>query len=248
VGQGTERIEEGLRERWSEVTVERFDRDSLRAPAKLHAALDRATRGEARILIGTQMLTKGHHFPAVTLVGVLNADQSLFSTDFRAAERLAQTLVQVAGRAGREQRRGEVLIQSEYPDHPLLQTLLASGYAGFAAAALAEREVARWPPYGRLALLRASGTGPDEAIDFLRAARAAAAGPLTGAPRSLRLLGPAPAAMLRRAGRYHAQLLVECDERPALHRFLDAWLPLLDALPTARALRWALDVDPLEVF
>ncbi|MET0292275.1 MAG: primosomal protein N', partial [Steroidobacteraceae bacterium] len=212
VGQGTERVEEALRERYPDVAVERFDRDSLRAPARLHAALDRATRGESRLLIGTQMLTKGHHFPHVTLVGVLNADQSLFSTDFRAAERLAQTIVQVAGRAGREQRRGEVLIQSEYPDHPLLQTLLASGYAGFAAAALEERDIAKWPPFGRLALLRASGLGAEDAIAFLQAARAAAAPALVDAPRSLRLRGPAPAARLRRAGRFHAQLLVESGD------------------------------------
>ncbi len=112
--------------------------------------------GEARILVGTQMVTKGHHFPGIALAVVLNADQGLFSTDFRAAERLAQTIVQVAGRAGREHARGEVLIQTEYPDHPLLQSLLAGGYEGFAAEGLREREAARWPPFGRLALLRAS--------------------------------------------------------------------------------------------
>jgi primosomal protein N' (replication factor Y) len=243
VGQGTERVEEALRERCPAVTLERFDRDVLRAPTKLHAALDRATRGEARILIGTQMLTKGHHFPGVTLVGVLNADQSLFSTDFRAAERLAQTIVQVAGRAGREQRRGEVLIQSEYPDHPLLTTLLESGYAGFAAAALVERQAAGWPPFARLALLRASGTAATEALEFLRAARAAAP-----AVPGVRLLGPVPAAMLRRAGRFHAQLLAESAGRPQLHRFLDAWLVCIEALAPPRSLRWSLDVDPLEVF
>jgi len=243
VGQGTERVEEALRERWPAVTVERFDRDSLRAPSRLHAALDRAARGEARILVGTQMLTKGHHFPSVTLVGVLNADQSLFSTDFRAPERLAQTLVQVAGRAGREQRRGEVLIQSEYPDHPLLQTLLAEGYAGFAAAALEERQVAHWPPFGRLALLRASGTQAEAPLDFLRAARR-----LAGTPAGVDVRLPGPAAMQRRAGRHHAQLLVESAERPALHRFLESWLPQVEALPAPRDLRWSLDVDPLEVF
>jgi primosomal protein N' (replication factor Y) len=130
LGHGTERVEETLAQRFPAFAIERFDRDALRQQQQLEGAIDRVHSGSARILVGTQMLTKGHHFPGVTLVGVLNADQSLFSTDFRAAERLAQTIVQVAGRAGRAERPGEVLIQSEYPDHPLLTTLLESGYAG----------------------------------------------------------------------------------------------------------------------
>jgi primosomal protein N' (replication factor Y) len=136
-----------------------------------------------------------------------------------------------------------VLIQSEYPDHPLLQTLLTEGYAGFAGAALQEREIAHWPPYTRLALLRASGLTATEPLEFLRAARR-----LAGDPRGVAVRLPGPAAMQRRAGRHHAQLLVESAERPALHRFLDAWLPEVEALQTPRELRWSLDVDPLEVF
>jgi primosomal protein N' (replication factor Y) len=215
----------------------------VRQASDLEAAIDRVTSGEARILVGTQMLTKGHHFPDVTLVGVLNADQSLFSTDFRAAERLAQTIVQVAGRAGRAARPGEVLIQSEFPQHPLLQALLGEGYGGFARQALTERAAARWPPYGRLALLRASGVAPEAATAFLTEARR-----LADPPAGVALRGPVPAAMVRRAGRHHAQLLVESAERPVLQRFLAAWLPQVEQLPSARGLRWALDVDPLEVF
>jgi primosomal protein N' (replication factor Y) len=244
LGHGTERVEETLAERFPGVAVERFDRDVLRTAGSLEAAIDRVTAGTARILVGTQMLTKGHHFPDVTLVGVLNADQSLFSTDFRAGERLAQTLVQVAGRAGRADRPGEVLIQSQYPDHPLLQLLVTQGYAAFAASALPERAVAHWPPFGRLALLRASSTQPEGALKFLRAA-AAEAGAL---PRSLQLRGPVPAAMLRRAGRYHAQLLVEGSQRAPLQQFLSGWLPRVEALRAPGGLRWSLDVDPLEVF
>jgi primosomal protein N' (replication factor Y) len=225
------------------VPIARFDRDSLRDAADLEAAIDRVTSGEARILVGTQMLTKGHHFPDVTLVAVLNADQSLFSTDFRAAERLAQTIVQVAGRAGRAARAGEVLIQTEYPAHPLLQGLLAEGYGGFARTALVERAAAGWPPYGRLALLRASGVKPLAAIEFLTQARR-----LMPAPAGVKLQGPVPAAMVRRAGRHHAQLLIESAERPLLQRFLTAWLPQVEQLESGRALRWGLDVDPLEVF
>jgi primosomal protein N' (replication factor Y) len=188
------------------------------------------------------MIAKGHDFPDVTLVVVLNADQGLFSTDFRAAERLAQTIVQVAGRAGRGDRRGEVLIQTEYPEHPLLRGLLEGGYEAFASAALAERESAAWPPFARLAALRASALQADWATDFLAAARRAA-------PKAnVRLLGPAPAAMAKRAGRFHAQLLIESGERAALHRFLDRWVPAVEALPEVRRVRWALDVDPLELF
>ena len=196
------------------------------------------------ILVGTQMVTKGHDFPNVTLVVVLNADQGLFSTDFRAPERLAQTIVQVAGRAGRGTRPGEVLIQSEFPEHPLLQNLLAQGYDGFARAALEERAQAAWPPFSRLAALRDSAASAADALGFLQEARRLAG----AAPRGVRLLGPVPAALAKRAGRYHAQLLIEGSERARLHAFLDAWLPQVEELRSGRALRWSLDVDPLELY
>jgi primosomal protein N' (replication factor Y) len=243
VGQGTERVEESLQATFKDVAIARLDRDVVRRQEELEDVVGRVASGAARILVGTQMVTKGHDFPNVTLVVVLNADQGLFSTDFRAAERLAQTIVQVAGRAGRGERAGEVLIQTEYPEHPLLTSLLAEGYEGFATAALAERRAAAWPPFSRLAALRASGTHAEAAVDFLAAARRCAV-----PPSGLRLLGPAPAAMARRAGRHHAQLLVESVERGVLHRFLDSWLLAVEALPEARRVRWALDVDPLELF
>jgi primosomal protein N' (replication factor Y) len=250
VGQGTERVEESLAEMFPRAPIARLDRDVVRDAIELEAVVDRVASGAARILVGTQMVTKGHDFPNVTLVVVLNADQGLFSTDFRAAERLAQTVVQVAGRAGRAQRPGEVLIQTEYPEHPLLTQLLASGYDGFAAAALAERRAAGWPPFARLAALRASAPEAVQAMAFLRAARAVGQGTdaLVPAPASVRLLGPAPAAMARRAGRHHAQLLLESADRGALHRFLGQWIPQVAALPEARRVRWDLDVDPLELF
>ena len=242
VGQGTERIEETLAGIFPNAPLARLDRDVVRHHADLTAVVARVESGEARILVGTQMVTKGHDFPDVSLVVVLNADQGLFSTDFRAAERLAQTIVQVAGRAGRAQRRGEVLIQTEYPEHPLLRSLLAKGYDGFAVAALAEREQAAWPPYARLAALRASGTTPTAASEFLSAARRSAP-----TMRAVKLLGPAPSAMAKRAARWHAQLLVECATRGPLHAFLDAWLPRVAELPDARRVRWVIDVDPLEI-
>jgi primosomal protein N' (replication factor Y) len=243
VGQGTERVEETLVTLFPDVPLARLDRDVARRNADVHAVVERVASGEARILVGTQMITKGHHFPEVTLAVVLNADQGLFSTDFRAAERLAQTIVQVAGRAGRGDRPGEVLIQTEYPAHPLLTSLLERGYDGFAATALAERRAAGWPPFSRLAALRASGRTLAEVMAFLDAARATA-----GRPHGVRLLGPAPAAMARRAGRFHAQLLAESADRTALHRFLSSWITAVEALPDARRVRFALDVDPLELF
>ena len=243
VGQGTERLEEALAQRFPGVPCVRLDRDVVRRRGDLEAAVQRIASGEGRILVGTQMVTKGHDFPNVTLVVVLNADQGLFSTDFRAPERLAQTIVQVAGRAGRGTRPGEVLIQTEFPDHPLLTGLLQEGYEGFARTALTERRQAAWPPFSRLAAVRDSARTAQSALDFLTDARALADG-----ARGVRLLGPVPAAMAKRAGRHHAQLLIESPERTALHRFLEAWLPLLAALPSARRVRWALDVDPMELF
>jgi primosomal protein N' (replication factor Y) len=209
----------------------------------METAVQRMASGEGRILVGTQMVTKGHDFPNVTLVVVLNADQGLFSTDFRASERLAQTIVQVSGRSGRGEKPGEVLIQTEFPDHPLLRNLLTEGYDGFALTALTEREEAAWPPYSRLAAVRDSSLNADHALAFLTEARQ-----LARPPRAVQLRGPVPAAMHKRARRYHAQLLVESPDRTALHRFLDAWLPKIEALPSARRVVWNLDVDPIELF
>jgi len=242
VGQGTERIEETLQQLFPAERLVRLDRDTAANAAQLEQRMRAVRDGEARILIGTQIVTKGHHFPGIALAVVLNADQGLFSTDFRAAERLAQSIVQVAGRAGRERARGEVLIQTEYPEHPLLQSLLSGGYEGFADAGLRERAAAGWPPFGRLALLRASALSAEAALEFLAAARAAAP-----AAAGVRLLGPVAASMARRAGRHYAQLLLESRERGALHRLLDQWLPHVAALPQARRVRYALDVDPLDI-
>ena len=243
VGQGTERVEETLTSLFPAMPIVRLDRDVVRKRGDLESVVSRIASGEARILVGTQMVTKGHDFPSVTLVVVLNADQGLFSTDFRAPERVAQTIIQVAGRAGRGDRPGEVMIQTEYPGHPLLRSLLEEGYDGFARTALAERAAAGWPPFAHVAALRASASTLAAATDFLREARA-----LARLPRGLKLLGPAPAAMTKRAARYHAQVLLESPERAPLHRALSAWLPAIEGLKHSRDLRWSLDVDPLELF
>ncbi|MDE2089880.1 MAG: primosomal protein N', partial [Gammaproteobacteria bacterium] len=244
LGLGTERIEQALRERYAGVGIVRIDRDSTRRKGALQSLLDSVHAGEARILIGTQMLTKGHHFPEVTLVGVLDADQGLFGADFRAGERMAQLIVQVAGRAGRADKPGRVLIQTHHPDHPLLRTLITQGYHAFAAAAMDERRAAGWPPYSSLALLRAEAAAPQAPQDFLTQARAAAQ---QAGVNGVQVLGPVPAPLERRAGRYRAHLLLQAAQRADLQRLLETWVTQLETLKAARRVRWSLDVDPVEM-
>lgn len=244
VGQGTERVEDLLRDQFPEVPLARLDRDAVRRKGDMQSILARVASGAARILVGTQMLAKGHDFPDVTLVVIVNADQGLFSADFRASERLAQTIVQVAGRAGRASRPGEVLVQTEFPEHPLLRKLLDSGYDGFAAAALEERAQAHWPPFSRLALVRADARDASAPLEFLTAARALAS---RHSREAVQLFGPVPASMARRAGRHHAQLLVQSRSRAALQRFLAGWVTAIESLKPRHGLHWSLDVDPQDL-
>jgi primosomal protein N' (replication factor Y) len=244
LGQGTERVEETLARLFPHAPLARLDRDTAGARGAVQDVLGRVHSGEARILIGTQMLTKGHHFPEVSLVVILDADQGLFASDFRASERLAQTITQVAGRAGRGTRAGEVLIQTQFPEHPLLVRLIMEGYDGFAAGALKERREAGWPPYSRLAMLRAEAKNALRLDDFLQSA--AACSRSAGEP-SIKVLGPASAVIARRADHYRAHLLIESPGRASLQRFLAAWLPQVERLPAPPGLRWSIDVDPLEV-
>ena len=245
VGQGTERVESYLAERFPSFQIARIDRDSVRRKGELEARLAEVRSGHTRILVGTQMLTKGHDFPDVTLVGILNADQGLFGTDLRSNERLAQTIIQVAGRAGRAARPGEVLIQTAFPAHPLLQRLIREGYQSFAEAALEERRDAGWPPFSSLALLRAEASQRTPPMQFLTRARQAAE---RLQATEVQLLGPAAAPMERRAGRYRAQLLLQAPTRRALQGLLADWAPELERLPGVRRVRWSLDVDPTELF
>ncbi|HVC37424.1 MAG TPA: primosomal protein N' [Gammaproteobacteria bacterium] len=244
-GQGTERIERALERLFPDIGIARMDRDSTRRKGSLEGLLDAVRSGAYRILVGTQMLAKGHDFPKVTLVGILDADQGLFGVDFRASERMAQLIVQVAGRAGRAERPGEVLIQTCHPVHPLLTHLVREGYASFAIAALAERRVTGLPPCAAMALLRAEAAAATAPRVFLEAAKSVLA-PHCG--RQVQLLGPVPAPMERRAGRYRAQLLLLASQRALLQQALATALPALDALKEARRVRWSLDVDPAETY
>ncbi len=244
-GQGTERIERALERLFPNIGIARLDRDSTRRKGSLENLLDAVRSGETRILVGTQMLAKGHDFPNVTLVGILDADQGLFGVDFRASERMAQLIMQVAGRAGRAERPGEVLIQTHHPDHPLLTHLVREGYASFAAAALSERRVAGLPPYAAMALLRAEAVSASPPQAFLEAAKSALA-PHCGT--QVQILGPTPAPMERRAGRYRAQLMLLASQRAMLQQALATALPNLGTLKPARGVRWSLDVDPADLF
>jgi len=245
VGQGTERLEQALTREFPGHALERIDRDTTRRRGEIERRLDRVRSGEARLLLGTQMLTKGHDFPGVTLVGIVDVDQGLFGTDFRSAERLAQTFIQVAGRAGRADRPGEVWLQTLFPDHPLLRVLLSRGYSAFATLALQERQQAGWPPWSALALVRAEATERATVFAFLEAAAALAR---AGAPAGLKVLGPASAPMERRAGRYRGQLLLQAPARRDLQRYLPGFRAGIAALPAQRRVRWSLDVDPAELF
>ncbi|WP_374476799.1 primosomal protein N' [Zoogloea sp.] len=244
-GRGTQRLEETLGQRFPDARVLRVDRDAARTRSQWDALLDQIGRGDADILVGTQMMAKGHDFPRLTFVGVLNADSSLFAADFRAPERLFQQLMQVGGRAGRGELPGEVMIQTQYPDHPLYKCLEAHDFARYAALQLAERKQARFPPYAANALLFATAPEVAIAIDWLKEARAIAA-PLAQA-FGVQVFDPVPMRMVRLARRERAQLLVEAAARPALQAFLTEWSRHLWGLRPPRELRWHLDVDPAEV-
>ncbi|MBA1273777.1 primosomal protein N' [Stutzerimonas azotifigens] len=249
VGAGTERAEERLAVLFPDYPVLRIDRDSTARKGAMDQLLGTINRGEPCLLVGTQMLAKGHHFPRVTLVAILDADGGLFSADFRASERMAQLILQVAGRAGRAEEPGQVIIQTHLADHPLLVQLTEQGYFAFAEQALSERRAAGLPPFSHLALLRAEAHKPGQAEAFLDDACAEAEG-LLGALLlgGVELLGPVPAPMERRAGRFRAQLLLQASARAPLHRLMAAWLPLLEQLPDSRTVRWSLDVDPIDLF
>jgi len=247
VGSGTQRVESVLQERFPEARILRVDRDSTRNKRAWQTMREQIHANEVDILVGTQMLAKGHDFPALTLVGVLNPDSALYSSDFRAAEKLFAQLVQVAGRAGRADKPGEVIIQTAFPDHPLFRCLQTHDFEGWAASQLAERQMAGFPPFVYQAMLRAEGEREKEVYAFLNQARTAAVALNEALETSgkMEILGVVPAALPRRANHVRAQLLIQAATRKGLQQFLRIWQPELDALP-AQKLRCSLDVDPLE--
>lgn len=249
-GQGTERLEEALIARYPEVPVLRVDRDSTRRRNAFDKLLDRLANGEPAILVGTQMLAKGHDLPNLTTVAIVGVDEGLHSIDFHAGERLAQLVVQVAGRAGRAEKPGAVWLQTHEPAHPLLETLLKGGYDAAAALELGERLTSGLPPFAHMALLRAEAPWREVLDGFMAAARDALAQIRRGqaALAHLGVNGPTAAPMPLRGGRHRAQLLLESPQRPPLRQILAGWLPALHALPHPRGLRWSIDVDPVDLY
>lgn len=245
-GVGTEQLEETLNELFPNHPSVRIDRDSTRRKGQLAESLQGIRDNKYSLLIGTQMLAKGHHFPNVTLVALLDVDGALFSADFRAAERLAQLYLQVAGRAGRASKPGQVVLQTHHPEHPLLQELTNNGYQQFADTALQERQLAQLPPYWFMALLRVE-SHQGEHIDALLARIHQWCSELITSELPVRLIGPMPAPMERRAGRYRWQLLFEASQRSHLHKLLAALLPAIEKSREGRAVRWSVDIDPQDM-
>ena len=253
VGQGTERLEETMQMWFPQKKVLRIDRDSTRLKGSMAEMTDLAKRGEVDILLGTQMLAKGHDFPKVTLVGMLEVDQGLFSCDFRATERLSQLITQVAGRSGRGQRGGEVIIQSRHPQNPILVQLVQKGFLSVAKSLLVERKSAKLPPFRFQILIRAEAHEEDLVRAFLLSVK----GGLELAWQELQLAdteqldfdlwGPIAAPMLRRQGRYRYQLMMNSGSRKQLHQLLSAIEPAIYKSKLTRKVRWSIDVDPQEM-
>jgi primosomal protein N' (replication factor Y) len=242
-GHGTERLEEALVTLFPQVPVLRVDRETTRRRDAFEQLLASLQDDAPAILVGTQMLAKGHDLPNLTLVAIVGVDEGLHSIDFRAEERLAQLVVQVAGRAGRARKPGRVLLQTHQPEHPLLRKLLAHGYAAAAADLLGERRRTQLPPYSHQVLLRADAPQRDHVDAFLHEARS-----LLPVLDDLQIAGPMQAPMPLRAGRQRGQLLLESTQRGVLRAMLRSWQQALFALPSARRVRWSLDVDPIDLY
>ncbi len=245
MGAGTERTEDALVRLFPEFPVIRVDRDSTRRKDAMQKILRQIHDSGPCILVGTQMLAKGHHFPKVTLVTILDADAGLFSADFRGMEKMAQLMLQVAGRSGRADRPGRVLMQTLHGDHPRLRCLIEQGYSAFAEEELADRRLAQLPPWCHYALLRAEAVAPGRAEAFLQLSRALAE---SLAVNDVLMLGPMPSPMEKRAGRYRAQLLFQSDQRKALHKLSGQLALMLEQNKQSRKVRWSLDIDPLDMF
>lgn len=242
IGLGTERLEDNLKELFPKQTVIRIDRDTTQRKHALSEHLKVIHSGKPCILVGTQMLAKGHHFPNVTLVAVCDIDAGLFAADFRATEHTAQLLIQVAGRSGRGDKPGEVLIQTHQPDHPLLRTLLEKNYHRFAQELMTERRMLGMPPYGYLALLRADSTDEQAASQFLTTTESYMRALANAA--TVEIWGPAPALMPRKARRYRYQLMFRSESRPALQQVLKALTQWLSEFKN-HSIKWSIDVDPV---
>ncbi len=242
-GHGTEQIEERLSALFPEITISRLDRDSTRRKGSFERSVDEINQGERRIIVGTQMIAKGHHFPNVTMVAILDVDGALFSYDFRAPERLAQLLIQVSGRAGRGSKGGEILLQTHFPGHPLLEKLITQGYSPFARELQQQRQQAMLPPFVSQLLIRSEATYPEPPKIFLHEVSAL----LEPYGNHIEILGPMPAPMERKAGKYRFQLLVQAAKRGMLQSIFERILAPIEQLKSGQRVRWSIDIDPMDM-
>ena len=244
IGQGTQRIEAAIEAAFPGARISRIDADSTSKKGSAAALFADIAVGNTDIIIGTQMLAKGHDFPKVTLVGIVNTDSSLFSADFRAAERLFAQLVQVSGRAGRAELSGEVLIQTKFPDHPVYQAVITQNFSAFAQSQLAERKLCDFPPYAYLAILRAESKNADALSAWLTAC--VAAGRMRCDLSALQLFDPVSSPLARKADHTRMQVLVQSKDRRALQQFLPQWREeIFSTMPSH--VRAVIDVDPMEI-
>lgn len=243
IGHGTERLEMILAKYFPEYAIARIDKDNMRRRGSLEKTLLGIQNGDYQLIIGTQMLAKGHHFPQVTLVAIVDADGGFFSTDFRALERMGQLLLQVAGRAGRHEKKGTVMIQTRHPHHLLLQQLIKEDYQSFASALLQERAQTYLPPYTFFALIRAEAHDENHAKIFLQQVK----NYLDSKSKNIETVGPFRAPMARRAGLYRMHLLLQANKRSHLQSLLKLFLSEVDHMSNKQRVRWSLDVDPLEM-
>ena len=245
VGEGTEQVENALQKFFPDYKCVRIDRDSTRKKGSMDDKLNLIRQGKGQILVGTQMLAKGHDFPDVTLVVMLDIDHGFYGTDFRSAERMSQLILQVAGRAGRAEKPGRVLIQTRHPDHPLLHILINKGYEDYAQLSLVERQQAQLPPYAYQALIRAEANNPSLPEEFLLKSKQLSEKINL---KNIEFWGPVAATMQRKKGRHRFQLLLQCSNRAMLHDFLQVWLPMAAEMPLSKKVRWSVDVDPQDFY
>lgn len=243
IGHGTQRLGETLEKNFPDARILRIDRDSTRRKGSMQAMFEEIKKGVADIIIGTQMLAKGHHFPDLTLVGIIDADRGLYSADFRAGERLAQIIMQVSGRAGRAVTPGEVILQTHFPDHPLITSLVSNEYSRIAQIIMQERKQAVLPPFSYQVLLRAEANQQKQAGQFLSDAGSY----LPAGDPGIGIFGPYPAPVAKRAGRYRMQLLLQAKKRSHLRNILADWIMTLEKIPGGKRVRWSIDVDPQDI-
>ena len=244
-GIGTEQLEQGLGQLFPDIKKVGIDSDAVKGKDKLITRLDEINARKYQLLVGTQILSKGHHFPHVTLVVVLDCDGALFSADFRAAEKLAQLITQLAGRAGRASKPGEMWLQTDNPGHPLLQDLINNGFAHFACQALQERKLGALPPYSSQAIFRAEAREAGLAANLLQQIRECYR-PSVNAAKG-QFIGPLPCLIEKRQGRFRYMLVLQSQQRAALHSWLKHHLQEVEALPLASKVRWSLDIDPVDL-